>query len=227
MIPKQRKNYGKFRNSISGEILFRCLATVKKSSSWNIWRILVLQKYKRLLFNQGKIYSEFKCLNCEFNKRKFEFNWHPLMLPLKNNTKINVREIIQKTRQSSNLYSNSPTNAAQARSLSLNSVPRYNKLNTIVKDNMLAKNIDLQVRTPTADTYINKKTPNDGTNRFEEFDMSFKYDIDAIMKQKAEEHKQEQIELEKTPKLTLYLLWFRFNLWKCNRFFFVFFIFLF
>ena len=71
---------------------------------------------------------------------------------------------------------------------------------------MLAKNIDLQVRTPTADTYINKKTPNDGTNRFEEFDMSFKYDIDAIMKQKAEEHKQEQIELEKTPKLTLYLL---------------------
>ena len=43
---------------------------------------------------------------------------------------------------------------------------------------MLAKNIDLQVRT------LNKKTPNDGTNRFEEFDMSFKYDIDAIMKQK-------------------------------------------
>lgn len=145
---------------------------------------------------QGKIYNEFKCLNCEFNKRKFQFNWQPMMLKNK--------EILQKNRATIMSLSSAKTNPANVieRSLSLNSHRGPNKLNAIVKENMLAKNIDKVPRTVESA----KKVAFEGSRNFEEFDMSFKFDVDAIMKQKAEEHKQQTAENEKTPKLTLYLL---------------------
>lgn len=114
------------------------------------------------------------------------------------------KEILQKNRATMMSLSSATTNPASVieRSLSLNSNRIPNKLNTIVKENMLAKNIDTLPR--TADSA--RKTLFEGSARFEEFDMSFKFDVDAIMKQKAEEHKLQQAENEKTPKLTLYLL---------------------
>lgn len=170
-----------------------CSKCGNSNQCWN-WTIFVFKEWLFFIL-KGKLYYDFKCLNCQFAKKKFTFKWRPMNLrpdPIG----------LEKNKFPGYL---SKSTSALDKQLDLMKTPSLNRSiinepiisgGNLTKSNLSFQKFDKQhtSRLDLASMSDNKEV------KFKEFDMGFKFDVESAMN------------LNNPPKLTLYLVWRR-NVW--------------
>ena len=147
-------------------------------------------------FLLGKLYYDYKCMNCQFDKRnKLQFNWRPIKSP---NAKLMT-----------------PSNSQQeerAKTLQIQNLSSSNLGNSVKKSGYLSASTNRsRVSNPPILVTLSKLASTVGgvennlkEIKFSEFDRSFKYDIQSAMqiKERGAGSKTE----DEQAKLTLYLI---------------------
>lgn len=141
----------------------------------------------------GKLYYDYKCLNCEFGKRKFLLNWKP--------SNARNKDLLQKRFGGFASVSTSIFDQHMA----LNNRP---SLNSQIQDQIMAKQIkkpgtDMSHRSNETVKKNNQLSVSGVNNKFTEFDMSFKYDVKSAVSRTSDEKEKDA---NKPAKLTLYLI---------------------
>lgn len=164
---------------------------------------LVVKREKTSIANCskcGKLYYDYKCLNCEFGKKKFQFNWRPQNL--------RTKEILKN--RFAGYTSVSSFSGVDA---NLNALNRPALARTAVSDNFemsgkLSKPLTAATnKSNISNNLVINKILNEN-KKFSEFDMSFKYDFSSntINDQKSQKSAKSEREASEQAKLTLYLI---------------------